>query len=93
MVFQTRYPKVLEADLKSSENMLNPKILPLYFRFSECLLQNPTLKKMNKILATHGSPVNEISFGKIFIEKEGNDPKFHAMVWLRLEQEARTSDQ
>jgi hypothetical protein len=66
---------VLEAALKSSGNMLNPKVLPLHFRFSECFLQTPTLKKMNQILATHVSPVNEISFGKFFTEKEGEWPK------------------
>jgi hypothetical protein len=30
---------------------------------------------MNQILATHVSPVNEISFGKFFTEKEGEWPK------------------
>ena len=83
--FKSRFPDLLTDAFKSSGNMHNPKVLPLRWKFSECLLRTPTLAKINEALQVLGYSVKRIEFEKFWIDKEKKTTPFHAISWLIVE--------
>lgn len=91
--YQSKHPALLADALKSSGNLHNPKVAPLRSKFSECLLQTPTVVKINELLSASGYTVKKAEHEKFFINKEKEVPKFYAVVWLILEAKADQKSQ
>lgn len=83
--FRKRYPKLLAEALRSSGNMHNPKVLPLRAKFSECLLNTPTIATVNGMLRPKGYSVSKATLEKFEVNKGKDSPTFHAIVWLHIE--------
>ncbi|MGF1655764.1 MAG: hypothetical protein ACFCU3_02165 [Verrucomicrobiales bacterium] len=85
--FESRFPGILAEAFKSSGNKHNPKVLPLEAKFSECLLQTPTVAKINDVLFAHGYSVARVEFEKLSIDTDNPATPFRAALWLILEAE------
>ena len=83
--FKRRYPELLQNALRSSGNRHNPKVLPLRYKFSECLLHTPTLTRINEALRGHGYSIARADLEQFWINKDEKDPTFFSIVVLVVE--------
>jgi len=92
--FRKTHPELLTAAMKSGGNMHNPKVIPLRKELIAMLQQTPTFLEMNRLFSDAGLQPGEMSFEKLWIEKDddGTFLRFFFTLWIELK-EAQASNE
>lgn len=82
---QKSAPKSLNAAKKSAGNMHNPKMHDLYPHFLQAVLNTPTIKAFNAVLAAHGMKISKPSVEKFELHKRDKEHVFWGFFSLSVE--------
>lgn len=78
-------PEELAAAKRSSGNIHNPKMIALHKALPEAIVATPTVKAIEKTLATCGWRISRASHEKLFfIKGEAGALRFSCFLWLTV---------
>lgn len=78
-------PKELAAAKRSSGNVHNPKMIALHKTLPEAIAATPTVKALEKTLASRGWRISQASHEKLFFFKEEDGAlRFSCILWLTV---------
>lgn len=82
--FEKDCPDLLADALRSAGNMHNPKVIPLWQKFSESMLRTPTFKKIAEQLKEYGYTIKQVGCEKFSIIKDKDPPTFFGIAFITL---------
>ena len=78
-------PRELQAALKSSGNLHNPKLEPLRKPFDRAVMATSAVQRINTVLAPHNLKVAGAAYEKFMLPKEeGRERRFWCIFYLRV---------